>query len=224
MSASVSSRRGALGLVYIPELNEPQRAVHAQSEVVAGVVVDDLPVCRAGCGHRMLKRAKFRSLPKEDQARLRALKVRRVEARGVCGGCYSTALKSGLIAELQKTELPENAAVYKSFDVPALWQSVRDAGGGYLQLAEEMGGVTREYARQVVIKLRLPRADVRYEASREREYFLGELDHLHRCGVGVHGIARAFSMTEDELIRKVTRLRDRGLTEIRFDSYLEVAA
>lgn len=198
----------------------PEIGAEGVPRVVAGIMVDELPLCRAGCGFRMLKRSEWRRLPREDVARLRSLNVRRTEAQQICGGCYSKAHKAGTLSQFPRI-VPENASVRKRFDVPALWEQVRAAEGGYLELGNELG-VSREFARQLVKELGLPTVDRR--VNEERDYFISETEYLIQCGLGVHEIARSFGLSDDEFVVKIGRLRERGLTAVRFDEYLEVAA
>ena len=208
--------------MYLESPEAPQIATQRSPEDILGCPLEDLPECNAGCGRRVLRRAAYRSLSSEDQEVLRTLNVRRVEAKGICGGCYPQACKSGLIKQFEgyRSHPP---TVKEQFDIPALWEKVRESGGSYLELGVELS-VSREYARQLVAELDLPRRDERHDRSIERAMFLSEAERLVRFGVGIHEMAQRFSLTDDQFVEKIGRLRERGLTELRFDTYLEVAA
>ncbi len=208
--------------MYVPDENVPQGAAQRLPEAILGHPLEDLPKCNAGCGRRVLRRAAYRSLSSEDQKVLRTLKVCRVEAKGICGGCYPQACKSGLILQFEgyRSSPPP---IKEQFDIPALWEKVRESGGSSAELGAELG-VSREYARQLVKELGLPRWDGRHDRSIERDLFISEAERLVRFGIGLHEIAGRFSLTEDQIVEKIGRLRERGLTELRFDTYLEVAA
>ncbi len=218
----MSPRRGGGRLVYIPGENVPQEPAERLPEAILGCPLEDLPMCNAGCGRRVLRRAAYRTLSEEDRKVLQSLNVRRVEAKGICGGCYPQACKSGLILQFEgyRSSPPP---IKEQFDIPALWEKVRESGGSSAELGAELG-VSREYARQLVKELGLPRWDGRHDRSIERDLFISEAERLVRFGIGLHEIAGRFSLTEDQFIEKIGRLRERGLTELRFDTYLEVAA
>ena len=212
--------------MYIPGENVPQEPTERPPEAILGFPLEDLPMCNAGCGRRVLRRAAYRTLSEEDRKVLQSLKVRRVESKGVCGGCYSTACKQGLLEQFEGYRSGRTLTVKEQFDIPALWEKVRESGGSYQELSTELG-VTREYARQLVKELGLPRRDERHDRSIERAMFLSEAERLVRFGIGIHEIAGRFSLTDDQFIEKIGRLRERGLTELRFDEYTsftEVAA
>lgn len=224
MSGAVSLQRSEDELIYIDTLKVPQEGTQGVPRVVSGINVDTLPICRAGCGKPVLARATWRALPESDRLKLRRLQIRRDEARGVCGGCYPKARTSGLLQELAATEPAKNAPKYVHFDIPALWKEIRRQNGGYPELANTIGS-SQEYARQLVCKLGLPRMPRKSRLDvEERTLFIEELERLISFGQGVHRISRAFSLTEEELIDKVGKLRERGYTNVRFDTYMEMAA
>jgi hypothetical protein len=77
--------------------------------------------------------------------------------------------------------------------------------------------------------MQLPEVDQRRMDSEERDVFIEEMERLVSFGEGIHSIAQSFGLTADGLVYKVARLRERGLTKVRFDeyndhTYTEVAA
>lgn len=224
MSGDVSAQKGRGRAPHLSALKGAQEATGGPSGAIPGVNVDALPICRAGCGKPVLARARWRTLPESDRLELRRLQVRRDEARGICGGCYPKARASGLLKEIAAGNPAKNAPKYVHFDIPALWQEIRRQDGGYPELASTIGA-SQEYTRQLVCRLGLPRMPPKGRRDvEERTLFIEEMERLVSFGQGVHRIARAFSLTENELVEKVGKLRDRGYTKVRFDTYMEVAA
>lgn len=225
MEASESDQDALEGVVYLDTLKPSQittsgvpRVVSPHPsgvpQVVAGIDLDGLPVCAGGCGKPVLRWSVYEALPTSARPRLTRLGVRRIEGNGACRACYRDT----------KRAIPVKRGTRKKsldqvIDVPELWQEVRNTGGSYTELGARIGA-SPEYARQLVVKLGLPRVDKR----RGQAQFIEELHRFVRFGLGVHEIAQRFSLTDDQLVRKTGRLRALGHTTVRFDSYLEVAA
>lgn len=204
-------------VVYVDTLQEPQTGAQGALRAVLGDTTERLRECAGDCGRQLLSAHHWNQVSKEKRAHLKELNVHRKESRGCCWKCAPNAPAP------DKPSWANTIPLHKRVDFPKMWEKTRNAGGSYGELAEDLG-VSREHVRQTVKTLGLPEIDRRRKDSEERDLFLEEMERLVRFGQGVHAISRSFSLTEDELIEKVARLRERGLTQVRFDSYMEVAA
>lgn len=205
-------------VTYLKTATEaPDGAVQAILESTVRYLKD----CAGGCGQRLLSSHQWGKLTKPIRAELRELNVTRRESDGACWNCAPAVIKA---AGVNRKPRPANVIrIQDRVDFPAEWARVCTAGGSYGDLARELK-VTPEYVRQVVKELELPQVDKRREDTEEREVFIEEMERLVLFGQGIHRISRAFSLTENELVEKVGKLRMRGLTEVRFDYYTEMAA
>src|SRR5207245_271558 len=105
----------------------------------------------------------------------------------------------------------------REFDVPAVWERVRAEGGGYRELAAEVG-LTSGAAQKLVQRLHLPEALNLWERGRqEKAEFLLELEWLLQFRRGHHEIARQFGLTDIELIKRVDDLRAGGFTDLNLN-------
>ena len=200
-------------LVYVDTLKPREKPVQRVPEVVAGIRVDTLPRCAGSCGRKVVTTEQYNA---SEPARLRRRGVRRIQRNGYCKACLTEAIASGKVKR-HASRPPKRMSVKDRFDVPAIWEEVRAANGGYVPLGERLG-VSWQRARQIVKELGLPTG---HAAAGPREHFLSELEHLLAMGQGIQRIAEAFSLTPDELVAKVHRLADRGHTRIRFE-YWEI--
>ena len=237
MSAVLAASDTEDGVVYLDDLKAPQEGVQGQSEGTVRISQEYLEIPEAKrldcchCGCPSVRRATWLGLPARTKELLTRAGVRKIESRELCSVCYKRMKNAGRLEEFApsdwgKVQAAEQrhkkVALHKSVDLKTMWQEVRDAGGSYGELAQQLG-CSREYARQMVRDQGLPMIDNRTRTD-GRDYFLEELDHLLGFGLGVYEIAQRFNLTPDHLVRKVAKLRERGLTDIRFDTYMEVAA
>jgi hypothetical protein len=148
--------------------------------------------------------------------RLIELGVRRGESLGRCKKCTTAGVpavvpqKAVKVGNVRNRIDPELMA-----RLPQIWQEVRDAGGGQLELAKRLK-VSRERARQLIQEHGLPRRDNRIEKA---AVFLEELEHLAGLGQGVAYIAQALHMEPDALVNKVNHLYRIGKTAVNFHGW-----
>lgn len=225
-----------LGLVYLDELKSPQGPVVTHSEVVQGkpkstwppkrqkapatgipvdVELDELAVCVGTCGNKVIPHNKYNKLPADQRRELFWLKVRRISARGLCETCRRKAQADGELSLYPVTpHVNEAMRLEANHDIPGIWAEILAAGGGYQQLADRVQ-CSAGTAYDSVKRLGLPQPMTTHRArNKARTEFIQELHQLVRFGVGTHDIAKAFSLTDDELIKKVDRLRSRGYTTV----------
>jgi hypothetical protein len=180
-----------------------------------GDLVRRLSDCVGGCGLRVLGTDDWKKLEPAKRKRLISLGVNRRESKGRCRKCTDEgrpgipANRSGRRPSVRK--VPEEILE----KLPQIWDEVRGNGGGARELGARLG-ITREGARQLLIRHELPRA---HTAVVRAEIFLEELEHLASFHLGVHEIATRLGLTDDELIERVEHLRTKGKTTLRFDHY-----
>lgn len=175
--------------------------------------------CRR-CGRTVVNRVQTRRQSPEVRQALRAAGVVISESRGLCCECVDAAKSEGNLEEFpiskrEKKEAPPKQGrqpIETKVDVPRIWRDIVENGGSYAQLGERLG-VSREYARQVVVRLELPRGIE--PKKREREYFVSEVEFLLSCGVGIHQIAVQMGVTEAQLIDRFEKYLERGHTTVR---------
>ena len=146
----------------------------------------------------------------------------------MCEKCYEKARAEGRLDEYPTDDWRDNPQSQFLRTIPPIWEEIRKAGGGYPELAEALGE-TEMQAWHHVKYLGLPKPPPRkpfWRKTQENEEFAEELDRFLMFGLGIHEIAQAFHLTDKELIEKVDRLRDNGITRhnLNYHDRLEIAA
>lgn len=172
--------------------------------------------CAGGCSTQVIPQVAWTRIPIPHRKVLRRSGVRRVESLGRCLKCTTAGRPGDLNAGRGKHANRRRKLDQETINrLPEIWEAITADGGGTQELGKHLG-VTRERARQLVKKLGLPKRDRRGAATRE---FIEELEWFAGFGLGAHEIAQKFGMTADALVRRIDRLRARGLTTVSFPTY-----
>lgn len=188
---------------------------------VLGPLADDLLPCAGRCGDQLLRWKDWRTLDAGKRKRLRVLRVNRASSFGRCWKCAENGAEKAPVENQPSSSSlprPKNANRIPAeilSRLPEIWAEVRVDGGGVRQFAGILG-VTRERARQLVVKHDLPRTRT---LGQKAQVFLEELEHLAGLGMGVKYIADALGMTPEGLARKVNHLYETGKTEVHFPGW-----
>ena len=210
------------------EAKARQEGVQPLPEAFTALPESKRGVCAGGCDRPTVRRQTWKNEPGEAKKEMRSAGIVPTKGRGLCEKCYEKARAEGRLGEYPTDDWRDNPQSQFLRTIPPIWEEIRKAGGGYPELAEALGE-TEQQAWHHVNYLGLPKAPPRTAYWRERQewqQFAEELDRFLMFGLGIHEIAQAFHLTDKELIEKVDRLRDNGITQhnLNYHDRLEIAA
>lgn len=189
----------------------PEMAMYGLSEKVLTSL--DVRPCQE-CGRPVVTRYAHQRLPQETRHKMHDAGIRRAGARGLCDTCWSQASAGGYLGKYQQTERGVKSLPLRDrFDLEAEWEGIVAEGGHIPDLAKKLNA-TPEGLRAALKKIGIHPERKQRDDVTERDYLIEEVQFLLSCGLGVHEIARKFSLADEQLIERFRVLRHTGFTTI----------